>query len=488
MHNVLLTGATGYIGRRLEKVLREREDLRLRLLVRNTRKLTEKTRQHAEIIEGDSFSPETLRQALFEVDTAVYLIHSMGAERDFSQLDRESAEKFYNACLEQGVKRIVYLGGLGLRESASPHLASRLETGDILSSRPDRIRTIWLRAGVIIGSGSTSFEIIRHLVEKLPVMTTPKWVNTMTQPIGIEDVVAYLSAAISLDPPDNVVVDIGVAPISFQEMLQQTAEVMRLRRWIVPVPVLTPRLSSYWLTLMTPVPYRIGAALVEGLKSETLVQNDHAQRFFPQIQPQPFRETVQQALNELEQDLVISRWCDSSGGAVCDISDAASPADSVYRDVRIAPLQGIPAEHVFAAITSLGGKTGWFSHSLLWRTRGLIDKAVGGYGLNRGRRMHGELRIGDALDFWKVVDLVPGKRLLLVAQMRVPGKAWLEFDLQNDTLVQTAHFIPHGLYGRLYWYALIPFHYFIFPGLIKKILAKAGEMEQEARHTQSREV
>lgn len=480
MQTVLLTGATGYIGRRLEKALRDRGDLRLRLLVRNTRKLTDKTRQHAEIIEGDSFNPDTLRQALLGVNTAIYLIHSMGAKRDFSQLDRESAENFYNTCLEQGVQKIIYLGGLGLRESASKHLASRLETGDILSSRPDRIRTIWLRAGVIIGSGSTSFEIIRHLVEKLPVMTTPRWVNTMTQPIGIDDVVAYLSAAISLDPPDNLVVDIGVPPISFKEMLQQTAEVMHLRRWIIPVPVLTPKLSSYWLTLMTPTPYRIGAALVEGLKSETLVQNDHAQRFFPHIHPQPFRETVQQALDELENDLVISRWCDSSGGAVCDITEAASPADSVYRDVRTVPLQGIPAKHVFAAITSLGGKTGWFSHSLLWQTRGLIDKAVGGYGLNRGRRMHKELRIGDAVDFWKVADIVPGKRLLLLAQMRVPGKAWLEFDLQNDTLVQTAHFIPHGLFGRLYWYAVVPFHFFVFPGLSKNILTRAKKLAEES--------
>jgi len=479
MPTILLTGATGYIGRRLEKTLREQDNLHLRLLVRNARKLTEKTRQHAEIIEGDSFSPSTLQHALTGVDTAFYLIHSMGANRDFSRLDRQSAENFHKACLEQGVKKIIYLGGLGLRESASPHLASRMETGDILSRRPDRIRTIWFRAGVIIGSGSTSFEIIRHLVEKLPVMTTPRWVNTMTQPIGIDDVVAYLSSALTLDPPENLVVDIGAPPISFKEMMQQTAEVMKLRRWIIPVPFLTPKLSSYWLTLMTPVPFRVGSALVEGLKSETLVQNDHARLFFPAIQPQPFPNAVEQALNELEHDLVLSRWCDSSGGAVCDITDAATPADSIFRDVRTIPLGGIPAERVFAAITSLGGTTGWFSHALLWRARGWIDKALGGYGLNRGRRMRGELRIGDAVDFWKVSDIVPGKRLLLLAQMRLPGKAWLEFDLQNDTLVQTAHFIPHGLLGRLYWYAVLPFHHFVFTDLCNNIIAKASESQAE---------
>jgi uncharacterized protein YbjT (DUF2867 family) len=231
---------------------------------------------------------------------------------DFSRLDRNSAENFLEACLEQGVQKIIYLGGLGLRESASAHLASRIETGEILASRPDRIRTVWFRAGVILGSGSTSFEIIRHLTEKLPVMITPRWVKTLTQPIGIDDVVSYLIAALSLDPPENIVVDIGAPPMTFLEMLRQTAKVMGLRRLILPVPFLSPRLSSYWLTLMTPVPFKVGAALVEGLKSETLMQNDHARQYFPAIHPEPFPEAVRRAINELENDLVLSRWCDSS--------------------------------------------------------------------------------------------------------------------------------------------------------------------------------
>ncbi|MBV5317358.1 MAG: SDR family oxidoreductase [Desulfobulbaceae bacterium] len=475
MQRVLLTGATGYIGRRLERAIRERNDISLRLLVRNAKKLTAKTRRHAEVMEGDSFHPPILRKALAGCDTAIYLIHSMGTGRNFSQLDRTSAENFYNACLAEGVRKIIYLGGLGTRESASPHLASRIETGEILSSRPNQIRTIWFRASVIIGSGSTSFEIIRHLVEKLPVMITPRWVNTLTQPIGIDDVIAYLTEALFLNPSENLQVDIGTPPMSFLQMMEQTAAVMGLRRWLLPVPFLSPRLSSYWLTLVTPVPFRVGSALVEGMKSETLVQNDHARQYFPAIHPESFQQAVQKAISELEHDLVVSRWCDSSAGAVCDIMEPASPNQSVFRDVRTVSFADIPAEQVFAAITSLGGIHGWFSFNFLWKIRGLIDKAVGGYGLSRGRRQSTNLRIGDALDFWKVADLVPNKRLLLLAQMKLPGKAWLEFDLQHDTLTQTAHFIPHGLLGRLYWYSVLPFHFFVFKDLSKKIVQQAAQ-------------
>lgn len=471
---VLLTGSTGYIGRRLEKVLRERDDLSLRLLVRNARKLTTKTVRHAEVIEGDTFSVPALRRALAGVDTAIYLIHSMGSGRDYSRLDRISAEQFVDVCLEQGVRKIIYLGGLGLPETASAHLASRIETGHILAAHPDRIRTIWFRAGVIIGAGSASFEIVRHLVEKLPVMITPRWVKTRTQPIGIGDVVAYLTAALSFEPEDNVVIDIGAPPMTFLDMLRQTAEMSKLRRWIFPVPFLSPRLSSYWLALVTPVPYRIGAALVEGLKSETLVQNDHADRWFPTIRPMAFREAVHKAFDELEKDLVLSRWCDSSPGSVCDINVQLEPSATVFRDVRTVSIAGLAPEQVFASIIGLGGENGWFSYTFLWRLRGWLDKAAGGYGLNRGRRNSAELRVGDALDFWKVADLVPNKRLLLLAQMKLPGKAWLEFDLQGDTLVQTAHFIPHGLLGRLYWYAVLPFHSLVFPDLCRQIANQAA--------------
>ena len=480
MATILLTGATGYIGRRLELALRERQNCSLRLLVRSARKLTAKTRQHAEIVEGDSFDLAALERALAGVDTAYYLIHSMGSGHDFGELDRRSADNFHQAAIAARVKKIIYLGGLGERATASEHLASRLETGEILSRSPERIRTLWFRAGVIIGSGSTSFEIVRHLVEKLPVMITPRWVRTLTQPIGVDDVIAYLVAALDLDPPGNLVVDIGAPAMSFLAMLRQTAQAMHLRRLIVPVPLLSPRLSSYWLTLITPVPYRIGSALVEGLKSETLVQNDHARRYFPAIEPAAFIDCVRKACVELENDLVVSRWCDSSAGAVCYIIENDAPQDSIFRDVRTVPISGIPIEQVFTSLLGLGGEQGWFAYNFLWQLRGLLDKLAGGYGLNRGRRAEGSLRIGDALDFWKVADLVPNKRLLLLAQMKLPGKAWLEFDLQQDTLTQTAHFIPHGLLGRLYWYAVLPFHHFVFEALCQGIVKQAAERSREA--------
>ncbi|MGD9948705.1 MAG: SDR family oxidoreductase [Desulfobulbus sp.] len=474
MHTVLLTGATGYIGRRLEKILRENAHISLRLLVRNAKKLSDKTLKHAQVIEGDTFSLDTLRQALQGVDTAFYLIHSMGTGDDFSRLDRISAENFLAVCRECKVRRLIYLGGLGHPLSASKHLASRIETGEILSSCPREVQTIWFRAGVIIGSGSTSFEIIRHLVEKLPVMITPRWVHTLTQPIGINDVLAYLNAAISLDYGENLVVDIGTPAIPFLEMLKQTAQTMGLRRLILPVPLLSPKLSSYWLALVTPVPYRIGSALVEGLKSPTMVENDHALRFFPHIHPAPFPEAVHQAGVELETDQVISRWCDSAPGTMCDISDQELHNQLVFRDIRITPFAGITPEKVFASLCGIGGENGWLSYDTLWRLRGFFDKMAGGCGLNRGRRHPEELRIGDALDFWIVADLIPNKRLLLQAQMRLPGKAWLEFDIQQDSLVQTAHFIPHGLWGRLYWYAVLPFHARIFPSLSRKIIERAA--------------
>jgi len=270
---VLLTGATGYIGRRLKEKLLEEENIQLRLFVRNKRKIREKFKDQIEIYEGDTFHVDSLQHALEGIDVAYYLIHSMGAKGDFKELDRLSAENFLEACLIAKVKRIIYLGGLGEKETASKHLLSRIETGEILSSKPDLIQTLWFRAGIIIGSGSASFEIIRNLVQKLPFLITPRWVHTKTQPISVGDILEYLSQAKSLETKETLVVDIGSKTMSFKEMLIKASKVMGLKRRIIAVPFLTPRLSSYWLILMTPVPYRIAKALVEGLKSETIIQN-----------------------------------------------------------------------------------------------------------------------------------------------------------------------------------------------------------------------
>ncbi len=297
--NVLLTGATGYIGGELRRVLEGEPAIRLRLLVRDKSKISGAGEiANVEIVEGSTFDQASLGRALHDVEVAYYLIHSMASGGDFEKLDRQSAENFLEAAADQRVRRIVYLGGLGNKKTASRHLLSRIETGEILSSEPELVQTIWFRAGIIIGSGSASFQIIRHLVSKLPVMTTPRWVRTRTQPIGIQDVVRYLAAARTVQVEGNLVVDIGAEAMTFKEMLLQTARLMGRRRLILPVPILSPRLSSLWLIFITSVPIRVARALIDGLKSETLVANDNARKYFPQVHPLPFDVAVRCALAE----------------------------------------------------------------------------------------------------------------------------------------------------------------------------------------------
>jgi len=476
---VLITGATGYIGRRLKHRLLDKGSYNIRLFVRNRLKVQVANIDKVEIYEGTTFEIESLEKALISVDTAFYLIHSMGSKENYSDLDRKSAENFRRACIKAGVRRIIYLGGLGVKETASEHLLSRIETGELLSAEPDEIQTIWIRAGIIIGSGSASYEIVRNLVQKLPVMITPLWVRTKTQPVGIEDVISYLEDSISLEYRENLVVDIGAERLSFQQMMKQAAEVARLKRFLIPVPVLSPRLSSYWLILFTPIPYRLASALVEGLKSETVLQNDNAKRYYPQIIPLPFNEAVARANKKLELNQVMSRWCDSSGEEACDIKDFNDPAGAVLRDIRIVPYSnGENAEDVFRSACEVGGPNGWFKYNVLWKIRGFLDKITGGYGLSRGRRQPRDLRLGDAVDFWKVADIKEGKRLLLYAQMKLPGQGWLEFDCQPDQLVQTAHFIPSGVLGRLYWYSIIPIHYLVFNDLARTVVSASKKLEK----------
>jgi len=471
--NVLLTGATGYIGRRLQGKLLLDDSVRLRLLVRNARKVQAGLEDRGELFEGNTLEKESIRKGFEGIDVAYYLIHSMGAGADFEKLDRLSARNFLDACIESKVKRIIYLGGLGKKDTASRHLRSRLETGEILSSRPDRIQALWLRAGVIIGSGSASFEIIRHLVQKLPVMTTPRWVRTQTQPIGVSDVLEYLFQAKDIQIEGSVTADIGAEKMSFRDMLLGAAGVMGLKRAIIPVPLLSPRLSSYWLKLITPVPFPIAEALIQGLKSETTIQNDNARKYFPRIHPLLYEESFRTALSEIERKQVISRWCDSSAQKTCDIEGKDRLESAVYREKASIDFSAIPADRVFPVVESIGGDNGWFTYDWLWRLRGFIDILFAGPGLSRGRRDPNRLRIGDGLDFWKVVDLKPNKRLLLVNQMKVPGKAWLEFSIEGSRLVVTAHYYPKGLWGRLYWLLTKPLHKLIFPDIAKGIIKKA---------------
>lgn len=470
---ILLTGSTGYIGRRLKKRLLEDAAIDLRLFVTDRHSLTKEARGRAEVVEGNTFDRKSLERAVEGVHTAYYLIHSMGAGGDFEELDRESARNFLAACLDAGVKRIIYLGGLGVKESASRHLHSRIETGEILSSRPDLIQTLWFRAGIIIGSGSASFEIIRNLVQKLPVMITPRWVRTFTEPVDIGSVLEYLYRAKDLRVEGNRVIDIGSGVMSFRQMLSEAASAMGLRRLMLPVPVFSPKLSSYWLVLFTPVPYRIAAPLVEGLKSETVKQNNAAQELFPGIEPMTFRGSILSAMRDIEQRQVISRWSDATGGPGF-FQEADFGMERAMLKYRVnKSVQVIATADVFNAVQAIGGKNGWFRYHILWKIRGIIDKLGGGYGLNRGRRDSSTLRVGDSLDFWKVLTVEQGRRLLLYGEMKMPGKAWLEFIVNEGEFIQTAYFLPKGLAGRIYWYFLYPVHVIIFRDMAGQLLRRA---------------
>ena len=468
---VLLTGANGYIGRRLkEKLLHE--DISLRLLARNPKSLS----SDIEVFKGNSFDVDSLEKALEGVDVAYYLIHSL-QDKNYRELDKLSAHNFLNAAIKQKVKRIVYLGGLGVKECASSHLVSRIETGEILSSRPKEIETIWIRAGVIIGSGSSSFEIIRHLAEKLPVMVTPKWVKTLAQPIGVDDVVSYLLAAKDVILKENIVVDIGSEIMPYKDMMLGCASALGLKRWIFPLPILSIRLSSYWLNFFTPVPYNVAKSLIEGLSSEVIVQNNNAQKYFPKIKPISYKSAVQKAIKEMEEHQVYSRWSDAGGGMdFLEKEFKNETSDALLLDRQILPLNDVAKEEVYRTFCSVGGEEGWFGYNWLWEIRGVMDKMIGGAGLNRGRRDSHNLRVGESVDFWRVEDLKKNERLLLRAQMIVPGKAWLEFKIKEDKLIQTAYFYPKGLIGRLYWYALIPIHYFVFKDMIRSIMEKAKKL------------
>lgn len=469
--NVLLTGSTGYIGRRLKQKLLENPNIDLSLLVRNKNTVSVHSKKSIKIIQGDTFNKQSLHEALEGIDVAFYLIHSLNNE-NYKDLDRISAQNFIDVAASCGVKKVIYLGGLGVKnEHTSQHLLSRIETGEILSSNP-KVQCIWVRAGVIIGSGSASFEIIRNLVEKLPVMTTPKWVSTKAQPIAVEDVLKYLESSIDLNYTENIIVDIGCEQLSYGDMILQTAQVLGLRRYLLKVPYMSINISSYWLNIFTPVPFSVAKALIEGLESEVIIKNDNAQRFFPNIQPMDYKSAVAQAIKEIEQNQVISRWNDN-GGKVWDEVHDKEFSDAVFTDRQERQINPQDKERIYQSFTSIGGENGWFDFDFLWELRGIIDKLLGGVGLHRGRRSQCDLRTGDCLDFWKVVDLKPNERLLLFAQMKLPGRAWLEFKIKDDKLIQTAYFYPKGVWGRLYWYVLIPLHYFVFRNMINCIIEKS---------------
>ena len=467
---VLLTGSTGYIGRRLKQKLLNDENIELSLLVRN-KKSVSSLNKNIKIIEGDTFNKDSLREALKNIEIAYYLIHSLSNE-NYKDLDKISAQNFLEIANECGVKRIIYLGGLGVKnENTSEHLLSRIETGEILSSNKN-IQTIWLRAGVIIGSGSASFEIIRNLVEKLPIMTTPKWVDTKAQPISVNDVLSYLHNSLYLDAERSLIVDVGSEQLSYKNMMLKTAKVLGLKRYLITFPFMSINLSSYWLNLFTPVNFKVAKALIEGLKSEVIIQNDNAKKYFPNTIPISYEDAVKNAIKEIEDNQVISRWNDKGDG-VWEKNPQNEISKAIFIDRRELDISNLDTSKIYQSFISIGGENGWFDFDFLWEIRGIIDKLVGGVGLKRGRRSQCDLRISDCLDFWKVVDLKENERLLLYAQMKLPGEAWLEFKIKDNKLIQSAYFYPRGVFGRLYWYSLVPLHYFIFNNMIKSIVKKA---------------
>ena len=476
--SILVTGATGYVGGRLVPRLLERGH-RVRCLARDPARLAGRPWRHAiEVVAGDVLRGEGLSAALRGVEVAYYLVHSMGGGRDFHRRDLEAAARFGTAAREAGVARIVYLGGLAdAAPGLSEHLRSRQETGEEL--RRSGVPVTEFRAGVIVGAGSLSFEVIRYLTERVPVMICPRWVYTRAQPIGIEDVLAYLVAALTVAASAGRIVEIGGADIvTYGEMMLGYAAARGLRRWMIPVPVLTPRLSSVWVDLVTPVPAAVARPLIEGLRNENVVRDPAAHELFPGIRPTGYRDAVQRALAPLEAGEIETAWSDAlsstltAGPPVTLTTHEGMVLERRQREVAAAP------DAVFRVFTGLGGRRGWLYMGWAWRLRGFADRLLGGVGLRRGRRDPDDLRVGDALDFWRVEAIEPGRLLRLRAEMKVPGRAWLQFavaprDGGGALLSQTAFFAPRGLLGWLYWYGLYLAHGLIFSGLIDRIARRA---------------
>jgi hypothetical protein len=349
-------------------------------------------------------------------------------------------------------------------------------TGKVLSALPDKIRTIWLRAGFVIGSGSILFEVLRNLVQKAPVIFTPPWMGAKLVPVGIDDILEYLTQTRNLEGKENLIIDLGSETMNFRNMLKETVEVMGLKRVFIPLPFTAHRLFSFILILITPFSYNLSLLFIQILKSLSVLpadmKHDTAQQYFPGIFPLTFQRALERELNAIESDQVISRWTDSLVGiSYDDPEDEISRA--VYRDIRKMDFGSVPPGKIFRAVKSIGGKQGWFTFDILWKMRGFLDKLAGGFGTALGKRVESDLRIGDMLDVWKVVDLKENKRLLLEAQMKVAGKGWLEFNIEGTTLIQTAYHLPKGLLGRLYWYSMLPFHFFIFRDMIENIVKRA---------------
>jgi uncharacterized protein YbjT (DUF2867 family) len=475
---VLLPGPTSYLGRRLMFKLLDRPEVRLRVLTVDRKRLGDAAEAVPEIVEGDPRNEEVLRRATEGIDVAYYPMRFVGADAEFEERRKVFPGMYRDACIRAGVQRIIFLGPYG-REAGNEPLKSTVDIGEALSACPDRIRTVWFRAGLILGSGSMLFETLRNLAQKLPVLPTPRWMEPGITVIGIRDLLEYLLHAIHVPLDRSVEVEIGLEPRSFRDMLSETARVMGLRRVFLPIPIGARRLSPVVLMLLTPFSVRLATLFLQILdtvgKTRGGMSAETARSLFPEVSPAPFHVAVARAIEAIEDMEVISRWTDSIG-TISRSNPDEEISRSVFRDVRRESFGKIPPQKIFRAVKSIGGEQGWFRFDLLWRIRGLMDKLAGGFGDSLGRRAESNLRVGDILDVWRVIDLRENSRLLLEAHMKVAGKAWLEFRIEGDTLVQTAYHLPKGLLGRLYWYSMLPFHAIIFPDMIRSIIRQAGRM------------
>ena len=470
---ILLTGATGYIGKRLLPLLIEKGH-HVVCCVRDRSRFhpPASLRPHITIIEVDLLQPDSLQKIPNDIDIAYYLVHSMSGATNYQSLEKASASNFSNRLSNTTVKQVIYLSGIVNETTLSPHLQSRKTVELALEKGTYKLTT--LRAGIIVGSGSASFEIMRDLVEKLPIMVTPKWLLTRCQPIGIGDVLRFLTGCLNHEATFGKNFDIGCDDIlTYKQMLLGLAEVRKLKRRIFIVPVMTPKLSAYWLYFVTSTSYKLATSLVDSMKVNVVCRNHDLNKLL-NIHPISYKEAIQRAFDKIAGQEIISSWKDSyaSSGTKINISDFIKvPQFGSFKDQRSRAIH--QREDCIHKIWSIGGKNGWYHGNLLWRFRGFIDKLVGGVGLRRGRTHPSHITTGDALDFWRVLYANKEEgRLLLFAEMKLPGEAWLEFKIENNTLVQTATFRPLGLLGRLYWFAVYPFHGYIFNGLLKELTAK----------------
>ncbi|MHC4135550.1 MAG: SDR family oxidoreductase [Planctomycetota bacterium] len=472
---VLLTGATGYIGGQLLRPL-EQSGCALRCAARRANYLRPRVADGTEVVEADVLEPSSLGPALEGVDVAYYLIHSMGDRGAFHQKEREAALNFARAAEDADVQRIIYLGGLGHGDDLSPHLASRHEVGEIL--RASKCATIEFRSSIIIGSGSLSFEMIRALTDRLPVMITPRWVRMKTQAIAVEDVIAYLLAAKDIELEGSHCFEIGgTSVVSYGELMREYARQRRLRRLLIPVPFLTPRLSSLWLGLVTPLYSRVGRKLIDSIRHETVVRDDSARRIFD-IEPGDITAAIEQARVQEDREFAETRWSDAISANGPPQGWGGLRFGSRLVDSRALQVP-VPPSRAFRPIRRIGGKTGWYYANWLWTVRGLVDLLAGGVGLRRGRRDPERLATGDTIDWWRVREIEADDRLRLLAEMKVPGRAWLQFEVtETETgsqIRQTVVFDPRGLFGLVYWYGIWPLHALIFRGMLRGIARAAVE-------------